>query len=508
MSHLNRELLKNKTLLKEQYLILTKLSKKGGRLTVLARDTYSEDLVVIKILLFGNGLFQWDDFKLFEREAQTLKNLDHPAIPKYLNYFEIDEKNIRGFALVQTYIDALSLETVMKEGRKFSELELIEFAEKLLDILIYLHQQIPPVIHRDIKPSNILIANRSGNSIGDLYLVDFGAAQITASKENGTITIVGTYGYIPLEQFGGQTTTASDLYSLGMTLIYLMTGVHPAELPQVNGRVKLNSSDISGKLGRWLDKMTDPHLDKRFNSAKAALTALKSKDGSSGDFLDLRPVYSQVKLHRDLNQLKITYPFCRYYSPACLLVGLLLISAIVFSTFIYPVFWMQVSVIIIIYVWGMSLIFFPPKPQSYTDIYTLLIDQSYTDTYTLLIDQSSQITQGIYSSKNPKKAKKGFLSSRVKDINLIVYNPGYIFNKYVDATGRHINSGRVVVDPTLSVYAGHIQFKIGESSIQKLSQAELWWLGQELSDFLGLELQVIYPTPKAPPENTAACGGC
>ncbi len=66
--------------------------------------------------------------------------------------------------------------------------------------------------------------------------------QTAVSKEEGTITIVGTYGYIPLEQFGGNTVPASDLYSLGMTLIYLITGVHPAELTQVNGRVEFNTA--------------------------------------------------------------------------------------------------------------------------------------------------------------------------------------------------------------------------------------------------------------------------
>ncbi|MBO1069336.1 MAG: serine/threonine protein kinase [Dolichospermum sp. DEX189] len=243
------------TILVNRYEICQQLSKKAARQTFLAKDLHTQQLVIIKTLQFGQE-FQWDDLKLFEREAKTLQNLNHPGIPKYLDYFEAEIDNIKSFFLIQTYIDAPSLEKVIRNGRNFSEVEVIELAESFLNILTYLHEQIPPIIHRDIKPSNILLTNRSGNSIGNLYLVDFGSVQTVASKDSGTMTIVGSYGYMPFEQFSGQTTIASDLYSFGMTLIYLMTGVHPAELPQVNGRVQVKNIAISNKLIRWLEKMT------------------------------------------------------------------------------------------------------------------------------------------------------------------------------------------------------------------------------------------------------------
>ncbi len=132
-----------------------------------------------ELTLFNNE-FVWDDLKLFEREAETLKHLDLPAIPRYLDYFEFDLPTLKGFALVQTYINALSLEEVVQSGRKFTESELQQLATALLDILDYLHSLQPPVIHRDLKPSNILLSNRSGNSIGDVYLVDFGSVQNVA----------------------------------------------------------------------------------------------------------------------------------------------------------------------------------------------------------------------------------------------------------------------------------------------------------------------------------------
>ncbi len=458
------------------------LSQKAGRKTFLAQDTYSQDLVIIKILQFDR-LFEWDDLKLFEREANTLKNLDHPAIPKYLDYFEVDDENICGFALVQTYIDAPSLDTVLKEGRKFSEVELIELAEKLLEILTYLHEQIPPVIHRDIKPSNILISNRSGNSIGDVYLVDFGSVQTVASKDNGTITIVGSYGYIPLEQFSGKTTTASDLYSLGMTLIYLITGVHPAELPQVNGRVEFSSSYISSKFFRWLEKITYPYPDKRFSSAKLAQTALTSKDGSSGDYLHLRPANSQVKLYRDCHKLEIAYeenyPLNISCSRGCLY-GFFLITLLSIS----PILWhlLMSSLMFLLFFTGFLFSGF----HIFWNHYYQMTHKYYK---VISIERNIAIKVGSYYGK-PSNIKWSSRSS-FESINLLAYNPGYTFDKYLDKAGREIRRGTVTVNPKLSIHAGHLEYSVAN---QKLSPAELWWLGQELSDFLDLELQIIYPT--------------
>lgn len=292
--------MKINTLQESRYKIQQQLSSKAGRITYLAEDTHSQDLVVIKVLLFGS--IQWEDVKLFEREANTLKNLDHPAIPKYLDYFEIDEDEIKGFALVQTYINATSLQKTVEQGRKFSEQELRELAQKLLDILHYLHQQIPPVIHRDIKPSNILISNRSAHSVGDVYLVDFGSVQTVANKNSGTITIVGTFGYMPQEQFIGKTTKASDLYSLGMTLIYLITGVHPAELIQDDGRIKLDEDLVSSQFRRWLEKMTSPYPKGRLKSADLAKFSLKVLDGESSEYtLNTKPHNGGIKLYKSNN---------------------------------------------------------------------------------------------------------------------------------------------------------------------------------------------------------------
>ena len=125
--------------LHDRYRVQSLLGKQTGRRTFLADDLESQSSVVIKLLLFGPD-FTWDDLKLFEREAETLKRLEHPCIPQYLDSFEIETALGKGFALVQSYIDAKSLKYWIEAGRSFSESELKTIAHSLLEILKSLHQ--------------------------------------------------------------------------------------------------------------------------------------------------------------------------------------------------------------------------------------------------------------------------------------------------------------------------------------------------------------------------------
>jgi serine/threonine protein kinase len=290
----------------DRYRIERQLGQKTGRRTFLAVDLQTELPVVIKLLLFNNE-FVWDDLKLFEREAETLKHLNLPTIPGYLDYFEFDLPTLKGFALVQTYIDAPSLEEVVQSGRRFAESELQQLATALLDILDYLHSLHPPVIHRDIKPSNILLSNRSGNSIGDVYLVDFGSVQNVSAKDGGTLTVVGTYGYMPMEQFGGKTVPASDLYSLGSTLIYMIAGVHPAELPQDEGKIQLPANSLSPGWRRWLEILVEPSLKKRFADVKVAKSAL-ARSHENIIFNKEKPFGSKITLKKTADAIDIYIP--------------------------------------------------------------------------------------------------------------------------------------------------------------------------------------------------------
>ncbi|MBW4542263.1 MAG: hypothetical protein KME43_24470, partial [Myxacorys chilensis ATA2-1-KO14] len=125
-------------------------------------------------------------------------------------------------------------------------------------------------------PSNILLSDRTGHHVGRVYLVDFGSVQTLVAQEGGTITVVGTYGYMPPEQYGGRATPASDLYSLGATLIYLTTGKHPADLPQHNLQLQFRPfATLSEPFLDWLEWLIEPSLENRLGSAQLALEALR-----------------------------------------------------------------------------------------------------------------------------------------------------------------------------------------------------------------------------------------
>jgi serine/threonine protein kinase len=287
--------------LHDRYQLVRQLGKNAGRQTWLAEDVRSQQPVVLKWFAFSDQA-QWDSLKLFEREAQILKQLHHPRLPSYQDYFCLDQQML-WFCLVQSYIPGISLKDSLAKGRQFSETQIRKIALEILNILVYLHGLSPPVLHRDIKPSNLILGEDN-----HIYLVDFGAVQDRAAAKGATFTVVGTYGYAPLEQFGGRATPASDLYALGATLIHLLTGIAPADLPHENSRLRFTDFvHANPGLVRWLEQLTDPDLSHRFSSAKAAIAALQTNQSAIRLITD-RPLNSQIRLHKSPQHLAIKIP--------------------------------------------------------------------------------------------------------------------------------------------------------------------------------------------------------
>src|SRR4028118_1377925 len=289
-----------------RYQLQQQLGNNAGRQTWLAADigTSPAELVIVKLLAF-NPQMQWDEFKLFEREAQVLKQLNHPRIPRYRDYFSMDKETGAGlcwFGLVQQYIPGASLRQLLDEGKRFTETQVQKIATDVLEILIYLHELEPSVLHRDIKPSNLIFTEDE-----KVYLVDFGAVQNQAVTEGVTFTVVGTTGYAPLEQFWGKTVPASDLYALGATLIHLLTGTAPADLPQQDLRIQFSERvSINPNFTRWIEALTAPSLNQRFSTAPEALEALETGHSIIYSSQEIPyPTHSKVRLRKSALQLNI-----------------------------------------------------------------------------------------------------------------------------------------------------------------------------------------------------------
>ena len=255
------------------YRILDTLGQGGSGTTYLAQDLKSTQQVALKALSL-HRMADWKMMELFEREAKILSQLNHPGIPQYLGYFQIETLEDRYFYIAQQLAEGKTLAGLVESGWRTSEDEVRRIAIQILEILVYLHSLNPPVVHRDIKPQNIIRRDD-----GQVFLVDFGAVQHTyyTTFMRGS-TVVGTYGYMAPEQFRGQAVPATDLYALGATLLFLLTHCSPADL-QTDG-LKINFRprvQISEEFADWLEKMLEPDTEDRFSSAQEAWEVLQSK---------------------------------------------------------------------------------------------------------------------------------------------------------------------------------------------------------------------------------------
>jgi serine/threonine protein kinase len=244
-------------------------NRSSGRVTYLATHQSTEQPVVIKQFQFAKTGANWSDFDAHEREITLLQQLDCPSIPQYLDAFETPD----GFCLIQEYKQAPSLAV----PQSFTPEEVKQIAIALLQVLVYLQQQVPPIIHRDIKPENILVERSPQIKV---YLVDFGLARAFGDDLAASSVVKGTLGFMPPEQmFNRQLTEASDLYGLGVTLICLLTQTKSADIGNLmdeDCRINYKSlvSGLNPQFITWLDQMVAPKLSDRFPNAATALAEL------------------------------------------------------------------------------------------------------------------------------------------------------------------------------------------------------------------------------------------
>jgi len=488
----------NKKIFGSRYQVIYLLGKRPGYRTLLCRDIQTKQLVVVKFMVWDED-FEWQNLKLFEREAQVLQNIYHPAIPRYLNYFEVNQPHLKGFALVQDYIQAASLEEHLQAGRTFNIEEVKQLAESILEILIYLHSQKAPIIHRDIKPGNILLTNRSGNNIGDVYLVDFGSVKTLAVSSARTMTVVGTYGYMSPEHFGGEIVPSSDLYSLGATLVYLVTGMHPANLPQKNGRVQFEQLvNCPEDFANWLKRMVEPVEELRFSSAKAASQALKQHSFSFNYLIKknvsnrLKPIKSakkpfgsKISLHKSNNKFEIIIPSAGTSKLKDELITFLM--KFIASAILLPsvIFLIALTPVIVFEFFANSILIFP---LIFGIIYLLLWFAACAATVALLLNILSDLIHLFINSFKRERLninlKRLYLSSEFLCFKFPL--PDYIPLKIIDKFEKipiADNNSKWGIAAKL----GFTQYKLGDNS--DLTEVEVDWLCNELNEYLKLSME-------------------
>jgi len=242
-------------------------NRAGGRVTYLATEINTKRSVAVKQFQFAQTGANWAQYQACEQEIQILRELDYPSIPRYLDSFP----TASGFCMVQEYKNAPSL----ANSNRWKPEQIKQIAISVLEILKYLQNRVPPVIHRDLKPENILVNDRMNVS-----LVDFGFARIGGGEVAASSVVKGTLGFMPPEQmFNRQLTVASDLYSLGATLICLLIGINSTEIGSLmddTGRINFKHGlpQLTPEFLDWLQKMVEPNFKHRYPSADAALNAL------------------------------------------------------------------------------------------------------------------------------------------------------------------------------------------------------------------------------------------
>lgn len=267
-------------LIRDRYRVIRALGRGGFGATFLARDEVlpGHPPCVIKQLqpsADSPHVLQMAR-ELFQREAKILGKIgNHPQLPRLLDYFEMQQE----FFLVQEYINGATLQQEVKRGGVFSEAGARQFLSEILPMTQYVHSH--QIIHRDIKPANLIRREQDKK----LVLIDFGAVKDKVSpvkadsSEQTALTAyaIGTPGYAPPEQMAMRPVYASDLYAIGVTCVYLLTGKSPKDLsydPTTGELLWRNQVHVSEHFANVLEKMLDISVRHRYQSAEAILRDL------------------------------------------------------------------------------------------------------------------------------------------------------------------------------------------------------------------------------------------
>lgn len=248
------------TVIEGKYEILKLIGTGGMSYVYLAMDKrLNKQWAVKEIKKTANGKNDEIIENSLLTEANLMKKLDHPALPRIVDIIDNGET----IYVIMDYIEGESLDKILCEyGAQPQEL-VIDWAKQVCDALQYLHSQNPPIIYRDMKPSNIMLKPE-----GNIKIIDFGIAREYKEQSLADTKVLGTKGYASPEHYGNRQTDArSDIYTLGMTMHHLLTGADPRPADYMYAPIRQWNPELSGGLERIIDKCTALNPDERYQTA-------------------------------------------------------------------------------------------------------------------------------------------------------------------------------------------------------------------------------------------------
>ena len=266
-------MLREGTVLDEKYEILRRIGEGGMSIVYLARNNRMNMQLAVKEIKNDGSKSTEVLLKGLEREANILKDVDHPVIPRIIDIV----KHSGTICVVMDFIEGENLADKLKEVERFSQDKVIEWGLELASALEYLHSMNPPIIYRDMKPSNVMLKPDGG-----VKLIDFGTAKTYDIENNADTTALGTRGYAAPEQFGDaqgrgiyKTDARTDIYNLGATLYHMVTGKNPQEPPYEMVPIREVDPMLSTGLEQIILKCTKPNPNERYQSCSELIYALE-----------------------------------------------------------------------------------------------------------------------------------------------------------------------------------------------------------------------------------------
>lgn len=230
----------------------------GGLSAIYLAETPEKELRVIKEACLPPTLessLREKAKELFTREATILQRLSHPQIAKVLDYFVEDARDY----LVLEFVPGHTLRQLVKQNGAMAEEDVLRYSKQVAEILTYLHSQQPPIIHRDITPDNLVLRED-----GAIVIIDFGAANEVLGTATGTL--IGKQAYIAPEQFRGRPDLQSDIYALGGSMHFLLTGKDPEALSKSHPRAEKPS--LSQETDELVANCTAENTSERIGDAQ------------------------------------------------------------------------------------------------------------------------------------------------------------------------------------------------------------------------------------------------